>query len=67
MKDIELDPNIAMNELHGMLVRLQAEGAIDEEVPFIQNLITQVNKGLISSIEALDRAQKKVRTRGDYH
>ncbi len=62
-----VDQSLALNELHSILGRLQAEGAMDEEGPIIQNYITQVERGMISPSEALKRAQSKLQSRGDYH
>ena len=67
MKSREGDQSVAFAELHEIMARITAEGAMDEEVPIIQGLIRQVEQGLISPNEALERVQKKLQARGDYH
>ena len=67
MKTREWDKSVAFAELHEIMARITAEGAMDEEVPIIQGLIRQVEQGLISPNEALERVQKKLQARGDYH
>lgn len=67
MKSREGDESGAFAELHELMARITAEGAMDEEVPIIQGLIKQVEQGIISPIEALERVQKKLQARGDYH
>lgn len=67
MKSREGDQSAAFAELHEIMARITAEGAMDEEVPIIQGLIKQVEQGIISPIEALERVQKKLQARGDYH
>ncbi len=58
---------MAMSELHSVLGRLQAEGAMDEEGPFIQHLMEQVQRGKLAPQEALQKLQQKMQSRGDYH
>jgi hypothetical protein len=63
----EIDPSQALTELYSILGRLQAEGAMDEEGPIIQNYITRVERGQLSPVEALKKVQNKLQARGDYH
>lgn len=63
----ELDPSTAIAELHNILGRLQAEGATDEEVPFIQHVMQNIERGAVSPTEALRHVQKKLASRGNYH
>lgn len=63
----EMDPSVALAELHAALAQLQAEGAMDEEGPFIRQVLDEIRVGKMSPNEALVRVQTKLQSRNDYH
>lgn len=56
-----------MAEIYGLLGEMQVGGAMDEEGPFISNLLHQIDRGQISPEEALKHVRAKAQARNDYH
>lgn len=61
------EPQDILAELHATLGRMYATGAMDEEVPFITNLIQQVESGALPPNEAQKLLRAKMQTRNEYH
>lgn len=59
-----IDPMI---EIHAILGRIQAEGAMDEEGPFIASLLRNIDRREITPAEALKHLHAKMASRNDYH
>jgi hypothetical protein len=60
-------PHDPMMEIHAILGRMQAEGAMDEEGPFVAGLLRKVEQKLITPAEALKHLHAKMASRNDYH
>ena len=56
-----------MAELHAALGMMHAAGAMDEEGPFVTNLMAQVERGVITPNEALKQLRAKTQARNEYH
>lgn len=66
-RSTERTPVDIIAELHAILGRMQAEGAMDEEGPFLQHIMQEVSAGRLAPHEALRTVQKKLQSRGNYH
>ena len=56
-----------MMEIHAILGRMQAEGAMDEEGPFIAGLLRKIDRRELTPAEALKHLHAKMSSRNDYH
>lgn len=56
-----------MMEIHAILGRMQAEGAMDEEGPFVAGLLRKVERRELTPAEALKYLHAKMASRNDYH
>ncbi len=56
-----------MVEIHAILARLHAEGAMDEEGPFIASLLRQIERQDITPAEALKHLHAKMASRNSDH
>lgn len=54
-------------EIHTILDRMQVEGAMDEEGPFIHGLLRKIDCNELSPAEALKQLRAKMASRNDYH
>lgn len=54
-------------EIYGILGQMHAGGAMDEEGPFVSNLLARMNRGEISPEEALRHVRAKAQARNEYH
>lgn len=66
-KPESLRPQNAMAEIQVILGTMHATGAMDEEGPFVANLMDQIQQGVLSPEEALKRLRAKTQSRNDYH
>ncbi len=56
-----------MMEIHAILGRIQVEGAMDEEGPFIAGLLGKIERNELSPTEALKHIHTKMASRNTYH
>ena len=56
-----------MAEIHGILGMMHTAGAMDEEGPFVDSLMMQIDQRKISPEEALKRLRAKIQSRNEYH
>lgn len=61
------NPSQALAEIHGLIGQMQAEGAVDEEMPFIQSILGDISAAKISAHEGLKQIRAKLASRGNYH
>lgn len=66
-RETSAEQNDPMVEIHAILGRMQAEGAMDEEGPFIAGLLRKIDRRELTPAEALKHLHAKMASRNDYH
>lgn len=65
--DRELNPHTALGEINDIMQRMQAEGAVDEEIARLQWLLTELLEGRMTSTDAIRQARHIADQRQNYH
>ncbi len=61
------EPQDPMAEIQATLGLMHATGAMDEEGPFVEDLMNRIQRKLLAPEDALRQLRKKMQGRQDYH
>ncbi len=63
----KITPQEAVEQIHDMLLQIMTSGSVDTEPQEIRTIIDDLQSGAINPETALDKAQKILNSRQDYH